>query len=138
MPTQATVIDSSITPHPTFARPGLQSWSIGLCPIVRRTDCCLDVQVKPFSKLSDGSHTLYVMSADGTCPSRQVVEEACQTLGGKLVDKDSLQNGNALQDSCMEEHRFSFSVMERQWRSNWGSSVASGSNDSPASSLTSL
>ncbi len=89
-------------------------------------------QVKPYSKLSDGAHSLYVMSADGSRPSVKVVEDACRTLGGKLVDSTT----HSLQDSCMGEHRFSFSVMERRWRTNWGTSVAS--RDSPTSSITSL
>lgn len=86
------------------------------------------LQVKPYCKQTSGQ-TLYLMSADGNKPDSRLVEEACRTMGGKLVENGS----HSLQDSCMGEHRFSFSVMERQWRSNWGTSC-----DSPASSITSL
>ena len=87
--------------------------------------------MKPYCKLTSGQ-TLYLMAADGSKPDSRVVEEACRTMGGKLVEK--VESGaHSLQDSCMGEHRFSFSVMERQWRSNWGMAA-----DSPASSVASL
>lgn len=87
------------------------------------------LQVKPYSKMTSGQ-TLYLMSADGGAPDLQLVEEACRTIGGKLVEScSSVHSNTALTEGS---HRFSFSFLDRQWRSTWGGSV-----DSPASSVTS-
>lgn len=84
------------------------------------------MQVKPYSRLASGQ-TLYLMSADGSAPDMQLVEEACRTIGGKLVE--SADHGAP---SSSGPHRFSFSFLDRQWRANWG-----GSSGSPNSSITS-
>lgn len=87
------------------------------------------MQVKPYSKMTCGQ-TLYLMSADGSAPDLALVEEACRTIGGKLVESCTSEHCHHTLTNGL--HRFSFSFLDRQWRSTWG-----GSAGSPGSSVTS-
>lgn len=76
-------------------------------------------KVRTFATSNSSGHTFYVMEAGGGPPDKKVVQDACQQIGGKLVDSNAALSGAA---SLGGSHKFSFAFLQRQWANSWGGS----------------
>ena len=87
-------------------------------------------KVKTAGNLRCVGHTFYVMSENGTAPDTMFVEETCRAVGGARVAAG--EDGTFSIASVPTGHKFSFSVLERSWRQEWGvgGSVSSISSSS--------
>jgi predicted amino acid-binding ACT domain protein len=76
-------------------------------------------KVRTFATSRSSGHTLYVMDAAVGPPDRERVQEACQSIGGRLVEVEDDGQGPPA-----DSHRFSFSFsfLNRQWNTTWGGS----------------
>lgn len=95
-----------------------------LAQVLRQADLSVTrAKVRTFATSNSSGHTLYVMDANGGPPDRMKVQQACQKIGGKLVE--------GMQDAktALDQHHFSFSFLQRQWNSNWGGSPAASSSN---------
>eukprot|EP01024_Parvocaulis_polyphysoides_P052687 TRINITY_DN5214_c4_g1_i1.p1 TRINITY_DN5214_c4_g1~~TRINITY_DN5214_c4_g1_i1.p1 ORF type:complete len:335 (-),score=60.07 TRINITY_DN5214_c4_g1_i1:146-1057(-) len=85
--------------------------------------CITRAKAKSLSGRSACDHTLYVMHVNGGPPNKEVVEQACRNIGGKHV---SFGEEAQAASSLGNDHKFSFSFLERWNRELGGSPYSYG------------
>mmetsp|Transcript_16924 Transcript_16924/g.50541 ORF Transcript_16924/g.50541 Transcript_16924/m.50541 type:complete len:574 (+) Transcript_16924:156-1877(+) len=107
----------------------------GLTKVLQQADLSITrAKVKTYAVNNSSGHTFYVMNADGSFPDQMAVQEACNNIGGRLVESgdeaascspSEASSGTGLSGSMT--HKFSFSILNRRLDSGWRGSPGENS-----------